>query len=109
MRGAARSNVAPPLPLQGERVGVRGPVRALGVRGWAPSSRPSPPEGGEGARTACPPYPPPLFQRVNNALDSSRSPASSAIATSPLSKAPPRLPSASRASASIDSEEARIA
>jgi glycosyltransferase involved in cell wall biosynthesis len=34
-----------------ERVGVRGAIRESGVRGETPSSRPSPPEGGEGAQT----------------------------------------------------------
>src|SRR5690348_9490617 len=50
-----RASTAPtlPLPLQGERVGGGGPIRTLGVRGEAPSSRPSPPEGGEGAQAFC--------------------------------------------------------
>ena len=38
------------LPLQGEKVGMRGSIRELGARGDAPSPRPSHPKGGEGAR-----------------------------------------------------------
>jgi tripartite-type tricarboxylate transporter receptor subunit TctC len=53
-----------PLPLQGERVGVRGRLHELRARGETPSSRPSPPEGGEGAHTLCSPNIRFLLQRA---------------------------------------------
>src|SRR5690242_15348462 len=102
---------------QGEGGPGRGQVEARARR--ASASPPSPTsafalratadKGAGGSQRPCPPHPPPLFHRVNRALDSSRSPSCSAIATSPLVKVPPRLASASRTSPSIEREEARIA
>jgi hypothetical protein len=42
------------LPLQGEKVGMRGSIHELRTRGETP--QPSPPEGGEEARAPCPPH-----------------------------------------------------